>query len=125
MLQGRSPFPYALAEMIDNSLRAVMEGNSFEKKIRISFLLNSAANPSSGLICVWDNGCGMTKEQLNNWAIMNYSMEDRGRQPVEQQLKRGARGGEGASRFLTGNLSYFGVSTASCWQVICIMTLSL
>lgn len=75
----------------------------------VSFVLNSASNPSSGLISVWDNGCGMTKRELNEWAVMNLSMEDRGAAPVEQAVQRGDRQGPGASRFLTGNLSYFGV----------------
>ena len=77
----------------------------------MSFVLNNASNPSNGLVSVWDNGCGMTKRELNEWAIMNLSMEDRGAQPVEEEVQRGERQNLGASRFLNGNLSYFGVIT--------------
>lgn len=48
---------------------------------------------------------GMAKEQLNQWAVMNLSMEDRGLRPVEG----GDRACVGVGRFLAGNLSYFGV----------------
>ncbi len=114
-LQGRAPFPYALAELIDNSLRATYRGRTADRKIVISFVLSSASNPISGLVSVWDNGCGMTKRELNEWAVMNLSMEDRGSQPVEQAVQRGDKQGSGVSRFLTGNLSYFGVSSIH-WQ---------
>lgn len=77
----------------------------------VSIALNNTSNPSNGLLSVWDNGCGMTKRELNEWAVMNLSMEDRGAQPVEQAVQRGDR--QGASRFLDGNLSYFGVSEDS------------
>ena len=112
-MQGRAPFPYALAELIDNSLRATYRGRDTDRKIIVSFVLNSTTNPSSGLVSVWDNGCGMTKKELNDWAVMNLSMEDRGSQPAELAVQRGDKQGAGASRFLTGNLSYFGVSLDS------------
>ena len=44
----------------------------------------------------------MTKQELNSWAVMNLSMEDRGLKPQE------AEDGPGLGRFLSGNLSYFG-----------------
>lgn len=75
----------------------------------VSFVLSSPHNPTTGLVSVWDNGCGMTKKELSEWAVMNLSMEDRGSQPIEQAVQRGDKQGLGASRFLTGNLSYFGV----------------
>ena len=110
VFQGRAPFPYALAELVDNSLRATYWGRTAVRKIVISFVLSNASNPSSGLVSVWDNGCGMTKKELNEWAVMNLSMEDRGSQPTEQAVARGDKQASGVSRFLTGNLSYFGVS---------------
>ena len=61
-----------------------------------------------GLICVRDNGCGMTKRQLNEWAIMNLSLEDRGIRVQEQEAGRGGQATR-TDRFLTGDLSYFGV----------------
>jgi hypothetical protein len=39
---------------------------------------------------------------------MNYSMEERGKAPQEPEVQ-GRGGGPGAGRFLTGDLSYFGV----------------
>ncbi len=66
-----------------------------------------------GLICVRDNGCGMTKRQLNEWAVMNLSLEDRGISVQEKDpAGRGAQATR-TDRFLTGDLSYFGVC-ASC-----------
>ena len=51
----------------------------------------------------------MSKLELNQWAVMNLSMEDRGAKPTEEAVQRGAAQAPGASRFLSGNLSYFGV----------------
>ena len=76
-------------------------------------MLNSVSNPSNGLISVWDNGCGMTKRELNEWAVMNLSMEDRGAKPIEEAVQRGDKQAPGALRFLSGNLSYFGVRMRS------------
>jgi hypothetical protein len=48
---------------------------------------------------------------------MNYSMEDRGIAPQEPEVARGIAapgGGVGASRFLTGDLSFFGVGVWAC-----------
>ena len=103
--QGKSPFPFALAELVDNSLRAVQQARRPLGQITVSMVLNSLNNPTSGLLSVWDNGAGMTKVQLNEWAVMNLSMEDRGLQPVEG----GEKASVGVGRFLAGNLSYFGV----------------
>lgn len=65
------------------------------------------------MICVEDNGCGMNKRQLNDWAVMNLSMHDRGIQPAEPEApSRGAQGrGHGAGRFLSSELSFFGVGS--------------
>ena len=113
VIQGHTPFPYALAELIDNSLRATMRGRSSNREIVISFVLNSTSNPSRGLVSIWDNGGGMSKRALNEWAVMNLSMEDRGSKPVEDSVMRGDKTAAGALRFLNGNLSYFGVSDFS------------
>ena len=109
MLQGHHPFAYALAELIDNSLRATRTATDDRnpRRITISFVTGR----SGGLICVQDNGVGMTKQALNEWAVMNLSMEDRGQQPIEAEpAARGQSSLTGAGNFLTGNLSYFGVS---------------
>lgn len=111
-LQGHHPFAYALAELIDNSLRATRNVPHLEqlRTITISFVTRGPAGARKGLICVRDNGSGMSKEALNDWAVMNLSMEDRGQQPTEAEpAGRGQPSLTGAGNFLTGDLSYFGV----------------
>lgn len=104
-LQGHHPFAYALGELIDNALRATNANGSRGRRITISMM----AEAGNGLICVRDNGCGMTKRQLNDWAIMNLSLEDRGITVEEKDpAGRGAQATR-TDRFLTGDLSYFGV----------------
>ena len=63
-------------------------------------------------------GCGMGKEELNAWAVMNYSMEDRGIQPAEPHVGLGLTQRNQTDRFLNGDLSYFGVSTPPHWKYI-------
>lgn len=78
-----------------------------------------AGAPRAGLISVFDNGCGMSTRELNEWAVMNLSMEDRGHAPGGGASGGGGGGGSGsggsqgaaAERFLTGDLSFFGVGT--------------
>ena len=111
-IQGHHPFAYALAELIDNSLRATRNVVRLAqpRTITISFVTCGSAGARKGLICVRDNGCGMSKEALNEWAVMNLSMEDRGQQPTEAEpAGRGQPSLTGAGNFLTGDLSYFGV----------------
>lgn len=108
MCQGRAPFPYALAELVDNSLRATISSRCNERKIIISFVLSAPENPASGLISVWDNGCGMAKKELNEWAIMNLSMEDKSA-GSNGDCSEAAQSAAPAAKFLSGNLSYFGV----------------
>ena len=111
-IQGHHPFAYALAELIDNSLRATRKVVRFDqpRTITISFVTCGSGGARKGLICVRDNGSGMSKEALNDWAVMNLSMEDRGQQPTEAEpAGRGQPSLTGAGNFLTGDLSYFGV----------------
>jgi structural maintenance of chromosomes flexible hinge domain-containing protein 1 len=54
----------------------------------------------------------MTKHELKDWAVMNYSMEERGAQPQEPEAEaRGRAPAQAAGRFLTGDLSFFGVGS--------------
>ena len=55
MLQGRSPLPYAISELIDNALRATQH-NTTSRQIVITLALSGGSNPHTGLISVWDNG---------------------------------------------------------------------
>ena len=115
-IQGHHPFAYALAELIDNSLRATRNVARLDqpRTITISFVTRGSAGARKGLICVRDNGSGMSKEALNEWAVMNLSMEDRGQQPTEAEpAGRGQPSLTGAGNFLTGDLSYFGVTLQS------------
>ena len=66
--QGRHPFVYAVAEFIDNSLRATRHNGARPRSITVSLVV-SGTNPATakGLIAVTDNGCGMSKHELNDW----------------------------------------------------------
>lgn len=66
--QGRHPFVYALAEFIDNSLRATRRNAPRPRSITVSLVV-SGSNPATaqGLIAIQDNGCGMNKHELADW----------------------------------------------------------
>jgi Histidine kinase-, DNA gyrase B-, and HSP90-like ATPase len=104
---SQHPFPYAIAELIDNSLRAT-RNNTASRRIVITLV--SAASAPAGLVSVWDNGCGMSLRQLSEWAVMNLTMEDRGQKPQEMDRPRQTQGGA-ASKQLCSDLSYFGVGS--------------
>ena len=70
-------------------------------------------------------GCGMGKEELNAWAVMNYSMEDRGIQPAEPHVGLGLTQRNQTDRFLNGDLSYFGVSICIRNAIPCMVHLEL
>lgn len=108
---AQHPFPYAVAELIDNSLRAT-RGNTTSRKIVVSLVAGTPSGgcPKSGYVSVWDNGCGMNKRQLNEWAVMHLTMEDRGQQPKEVATARHEQG-SGAAKQLNSDLSYFGVGS--------------
>ena len=104
---SQHPFPYAIAELIDNSLRATRSNTTTR---RIVVTLVSAAVAPAGLVSVWDNGCGMSMRQLSEWAVMNLTMEDRGQKPREQDRPRQTQGAASAKQ-LCSDLSYFGVGS--------------
>lgn len=74
--QGYHPLAFALAELIDNSLRATKGNREAPRSLAVSLVTDDAG--SRGMVCVRDNGSGMSTRELNNWAVMNLSMEDRG-----------------------------------------------
>ena len=114
-MQGHHPFAYALAELIDNSLRATRHRAAAGQPrtievtrlvrylaclcrllataqssdlwhrgpstaiqhmhMQVSLVTAQHSNSMKGLVCVQDNGRGMNKQELNEWAIMNLSME--------------------------------------------------
>ena len=104
---SQHPFPFAIAELIDNSLRAT-RGNAAARHIVVSLVTSSAAD--AGVLAVWDNGCGMTLRQLSEWAVMNLTMEDRGIQPQEAARPRQTQAAVSAKQ-LCSDLSYFGVGS--------------
>lgn len=108
---SQHPFPYAIAELIDNSLRAT-RGNQTSRKIVVSLVAGAASGgcAKTGYVSVWDNGCGMSMRQLNDWAVMNLTMEDRGQQPKEVAAARHEQG-SAAAKQLHSDLSYFGVGS--------------
>ncbi|KAK9820414.1 hypothetical protein WJX72_010046 [[Myrmecia] bisecta] len=103
--QGHHPFASALAELVDNALRATRNNGSTGRRICVVLATDKTGQ---GLISVLDNGSGMTVPELNQWAVMNLSMEDRGLQPAAGNSD--ARG-NAADRFLTSDLSFFGVGS--------------
>eukprot|EP00892_Ulva_mutabilis_P012666 jgi/Ulvmu1/9772/UM056_0012.1 len=107
---SQHPFPYAVAELIDNSLRATRH-NKHARKIVVTLVSStSCGDPAESVVSVWDNGCGMSMRQLNEWAVMNLTMEDRGLQPREVEVPRHAVG-TASARQLCSDLSYFGVGS--------------
>jgi hypothetical protein len=104
---SQHPFPYAVAELIDNSLRATVLNKS-SRQIVVSLITNSTG--STGLVSVWDNGCGMSLRQLNEWAVMNLTMEDRGIKPQGERRGRGTQS-KSSTKQLCSDLSYFGVGS--------------
>ncbi|EFJ52379.1 hypothetical protein VOLCADRAFT_86759 [Volvox carteri f. nagariensis] len=113
--RGHHPFAFALAELIDNSLRATkaqlptdpsVASAERPRMIVVSLVVNERG--TAGLIRVQDNGRGMSSKELGEWAIMNLSMEDRGLLPsAGQRISEQAGGG----RYLSGDLSFFGVGS--------------
>lgn len=86
--QGQHPFAFALAELIDNSLRATKSTPSDQtRSITVSLLVD--AKGQQGMVCVRDNGVGMTVKELNDWAVMNLSMEDRGLLNKQEDASKG------------------------------------
>ncbi|GLC56261.1 hypothetical protein PLESTB_001085700 [Pleodorina starrii] len=113
--RGHHPFAFALAELVDNSLRATKArpptdagAASADKPrvITVSLIVNERG--TAGLIRVQDNGRGMTPKELGEWAVMNLSMEDRGLLPSAGQRASEQAGG---GRYLSGDLSFFGVGS--------------
>jgi signal transduction histidine kinase len=81
--QGHHPLAFALAELIDNALRATKGNTERPRSITVSLVTDDKS--SKGMVCVRDNGSGMTVQELNNWAVMNLSMEDRGLLNTEEE----------------------------------------
>ncbi|KAI8466921.1 MAG: hypothetical protein J3K34DRAFT_524164 [Monoraphidium minutum] len=113
--QGHHPLAFALAELVDNALRATKGNRRVDRprSIVVSLVMDEAA--SRGLVVVRDNGVGMTPQELNNWAVMNLSMEDRGLLDPAALAAQPAGG-----RYLSGDIrraaACVGGSGAGAWR---------
>jgi len=79
------------------------------RSIVISLVVDDAA--SRGLVAVRDNGVGMTPQELNNWAVMNLSMEDRGLLEGDAQQRRQQPAG---GRYLSGDIRWVWAGVLAC-----------
>ncbi|KAK7881734.1 hypothetical protein WMY93_030143 [Mugilogobius chulae] len=101
--EGKKSLPNALADLVDNSLSATVNNSGMRRiEIRAVAFDESYCKPA---VIVWDNGCGMTSKQLNNWAVYKLS-----------KFKRENGSGQGSyarpghvCRSLNSDISYFGV----------------
>nr|XP_057915298.1 structural maintenance of chromosomes flexible hinge domain-containing protein 1 isoform X2 [Doryrhamphus excisus] len=96
--EGQKSLPYALAELLDNSISATAKNTSV-RTIEIRMLLDETHGKPS--VVVMDNGCGMTVKQLNNWAVFRlskFSSKREGYVPPEP-----------TAFSLNSDISYFGV----------------
>ncbi|XP_061778178.1 structural maintenance of chromosomes flexible hinge domain-containing protein 1 isoform X2 [Nerophis ophidion] len=94
---GQKSLPYALAELLDNSISATAK-NTDVRVIEIRILLDETLGKPA--VVVIDNGCGMTAKQLNNWAVFRLSKfsKPEGYVPPEH-----------TPLSLNSDISYFGV----------------
>ena len=106
--QGRQPLAFAVAELVDNALRATAGSIAIDQatsastlttsassqslvppRIEVTVALDSDKHPTAGLVSVWDNGAGMSKAALNAWAVMNLAVSER----ADEGGGGGVRGG--------------------------------
>eukprot|EP00873_Tetraselmis_striata_P016358 jgi/Tetstr1/436622/TSEL_025418.t1 len=114
--KGQHPLPYAIAELVDNSLQATRQNHlrGVQRDVEVTFLVGSRGG---AFISVWDNGRGMTAAELGQWAVMNLAVADRQAAATvditpSQAVGRGTqREPPPAERYLSGELSYFGVGS--------------
>lgn len=102
--EGQNPLPFALAELIDNSLSATSH-NVGVRKIQIKLLFDETQGKPA--VAVVDNGRGMTSKQLNNWAV--YRLSKFTRQGDFESDHSGYVRPVPVPRSLNSDISYFGV----------------
>ncbi|XP_013773590.1 structural maintenance of chromosomes flexible hinge domain-containing protein 1-like isoform X1 [Limulus polyphemus] len=100
---GQDPLPYALAELIDNSLMATAH-NKGCRKIELRLHLDPIP-----VIFVIDNGCGMTASQLKDWAVYRLSKFHRKENSKQYSPKSQENFDVEIPRSLNSEISYFGV----------------
>ncbi|KAF2985243.1 hypothetical protein EK904_007557 [Melospiza melodia maxima] len=102
--EGQNPLPFALAELIDNSLSATCQ-NTGIRSIQIKLLFDDSQGKPA--VAVIDNGSGMTSKQLNNWAV--YRLSKFTRQGDFESDHSGYVRPLPVPRSLNSDISYFGV----------------
>ncbi|MBZ3887166.1 Structural maintenance of chromosomes flexible hinge domain-containing protein 1 [Sciurus carolinensis] len=102
--EGQNPLPFALAELIDNSLSATSR-NVGVRRIQIKLLFDETQGKPA--VAVIDNGRGMTSKQLNNWAV--YRLSKFTRQGDFESDHSGYVRPVPVPRSLNSDISYFGV----------------
>lgn len=102
--EGQNPLPFALAELIDNSLSATSR-NVGVRRIQIKLLFDETQGKPA--VAVVDNGRGMTSKQLNNWAV--YRLSKFTRQGDFESDHSGYVRPVPVPRSLNSDISYFGV----------------
>ncbi|KAG8571143.1 hypothetical protein GDO81_011539 [Engystomops pustulosus] len=102
--EGQNPLPFALAELIDNSLSATAR-NSGIRNIQIRLLFDESLGKPA--VAVIDNGKGMSSIQLKNWAIYRLSKFRRGYEAYSDDV--GYVRPPPVARSLNSDISYFGV----------------
>lgn len=95
--EGQNPLPFAFAELVDNALTATAE-NVGTRKIEIRLMFDESVGKP--VVCIVDNGAGMTSKELNNWAIYRLSKFNR---------HNGKKVVVDLPRSLNSEISYFGV----------------
>uniref|UniRef100_A0A7N6B7U3 SMC hinge domain-containing protein n=1 Tax=Anabas testudineus TaxID=64144 RepID=A0A7N6B7U3_ANATE len=103
--EGQNPLPYALAELIDNSLSATAK-NKGTRTIEIQMMFNETLGKPA--VIVLDNGCGMTPQKLNNWAVYRLSKFTR-QNSLFASNEEGYVRPKPVHRSLNSDISFFGV----------------
>lgn len=103
--EGQAALPYALAELIDNSLSATAK-NTGLRTIEIRMLFDETLGKPA--VIVLDNGRGMTAQQLNNWAVYRLSKFTRENSTFVSNEEGYVRP-DHVPRSLNSDISYFGV----------------
>ncbi|XP_066478874.1 structural maintenance of chromosomes flexible hinge domain-containing protein 1 isoform X2 [Tiliqua scincoides] len=102
--EGQNPLPFALAELVDNSLSATSR-NIGVRRIQLKLLFDDTQGKPA--VAVIDNGRGMTSKQLNNWAV--YRLSKFTRQGESESDHSGYIRPPAVPRSLNSDISYFGV----------------
>ncbi|XP_053324084.1 structural maintenance of chromosomes flexible hinge domain-containing protein 1 [Spea bombifrons] len=102
--EGQNPLPFALAELIDNSLSATAN-NRGVRNIQIRLIFDETQGKPA--VAVIDNGKGMNSTQLKNWAVYRLSKFTRETDLLSDEVSYVRP--PPMLRSLNSDISYFGV----------------